>query len=58
MTSPWPQAESSIPSVDRQHVYSLYPCRNSGYHDYAVGPHHAVCNRCGDVVDLESTDQP
>lgn len=27
-------------------------CKSGGYHDFAVGPYHAICNRCLKVVVL------
>lgn len=29
-----------------------FGCLYGGHHDYAVGPTHAVCNRCDKVVKL------
>lgn len=33
----------------------FYPCQGYPEHDYAVGPTHAVCNRCEKVVELSTT---
>lgn len=39
-----------IPPTHGSTVWNSYPCMGMGYHDFAVGPTHAVCNRCEKVI--------
>lgn len=44
--------------------FPVYPCEGGmpgvppGFHDFAVGPTHAICNRCGEVSSLRVQSTP
>ena len=44
------------PTVTNNVIF--YPCQGVGYHEFAVGPEHAICNRCSAVVTLKASDEP
>jgi len=46
--------EEIVPSL----TAGFYPCNGVGQHDFAVGPEHAICNRCSAVVTLKASDEP
>lgn len=38
-------------------VVEVYPCYG-GYHDFAVGKEHAVCNKCQYVLTFGANNEP